>query len=134
MAMVSWFLEAPLRTSKACSVLATMSSPTLVWYVTHSSAVHRNTTRMPLRLRYSYRLESIDPSRSPYSYSPPTLYLDQDGIYDKKLVCFTSAHSHYTIKRGANMMGIGMQAARYVPVLPDGKMDPAGTATSLCIQ
>ena len=56
---------------------------------------------------------------------------EQEGTGGKKLVCFTSRHSHYTIKRGANMMGLGMNAARYVPVDSRGKMKPSGACEVL---
>jgi len=42
----------------------------------------------------------------------------------KKLVAFTSAHSHYTIKRSTWMMGMGLDAAINVSVDADGKMSP----------
>jgi glutamate decarboxylase len=42
----------------------------------------------------------------------------------KKLVAFTSAHSHYTIKRSTWMMGLGLDAAINVSVNSEGKMDP----------
>lgn len=55
-----------------------------------------------------------------------------NGYGGKKLVCFTSRHSHYTIKRGANIMGLGMNAARYIAVDASGKMKP--TALEEAIQ
>lgn len=48
-----------------------------------------------------------------------------DGNGDKKLVAFTSTHSHYTIKRSTWMMGMGLNGAINVSVDKDGKMDPA---------
>lgn len=48
------------------------------------------------------------------------------GNQGRQFVCFTSAHSHYTINRGANIMGIGLNQCRKVPVLATGKMDPDG--------
>jgi glutamate/tyrosine decarboxylase-like PLP-dependent enzyme len=39
-------------------------------------------------------------------------------------VAFTSAHSHYTIKRSTWMMGMGLDAAINVCVDADGKMSP----------
>jgi glutamate/tyrosine decarboxylase-like PLP-dependent enzyme len=51
-------------------------------------------------------------------------YTKLEGMRDSdKLVAFTSVHSHYTIKRAAFMMGIGMNNVVNVPVGPDGKMD-----------
>ncbi len=42
----------------------------------------------------------------------------------KKLVAFTSAHSHYTIKRSTWIMGMGLDAAINVAVDSNGKMSP----------
>ena len=39
-------------------------------------------------------------------------------------MAFTSAHSHYTIKRSTWMMGMGLDAAINVAVDADGKMSP----------
>jgi len=46
-----------------------------------------------------------------------------EGNGNLELVAFTSVHSHYTIKRGAFMMGIGMNNVVNVGVKEDGRMD-----------
>jgi glutamate/tyrosine decarboxylase-like PLP-dependent enzyme len=48
-----------------------------------------------------------------------------EGLHkDQQLVCFTSKHSHYTIPRGAVVLGIGSNNAIYVDVDSEGRMIP----------
>lgn len=51
-----------------------------------------------------------------------------DGL---KLVLFTSAHGHYSIEKAVQMLGLGSSAARSVPVLSDGSMDPSTLESSI---
>merc|ERR1712232_1346527 len=55
---------------------------------------------------------------------------------EDKLVAFTSCHAHYTIKRGAFMMGLGMNNVVYVAVDKDGHMCPSALEDAIkkCIQ
>lgn len=44
------------------------------------------------------------------------------GLYGKKLAIFTSNHSHYSVKRAANLLGLGTEHCFDVPVNSQGQM------------
>ncbi|PRT55836.1 L-aspartate decarboxylase dtxS4 [Wickerhamiella sorbophila] len=45
------------------------------------------------------------------------------GVYNTKLACFTSSHSHYSIEKAAILLGLGSESLFKVNVFETGEMD-----------
>lgn len=57
--------------------------------------------------------------------------LRENGLITKKMIIYSSAEAHYSVKKAAGMIGVGRNNVRGIPVDQDGKMKASKLETSI---